>query len=418
MPSSAKVRFALVSYCLGMIILHVTLFWLVRKDAASASCDFSIFYTAGQMLKGGQAHALYDSQKQYRVQQEFVRQAFIRKGPLPFNHPPFEAILYWPLAYVAYFRAYVFWFCVNLGVLAATVYSIRVWLPELWGRFRLLFVVVPLAFFPIAYALMQGQDTILLVALYCLAYAALRRGQNLRAGIFLGLGLFKFHLVLPFIFILLLRRRWRVLLGTFLSGCLELLVSWGLVGWREILYYPRFVLEINRQLHRGVIVPENMPNLRGLLSGWPPFNPAGIGIQLVVALVSLVLLVWASRLWDPAATDDIRTWNRGFSIAMVATFLAGYHSYSYEMSIMLLPLLITLDQMLEPGARRDRTLQVTLGLMFFTPLQLVLMLHYSHQNLFALAVLGLLAALALSSVKTAPQAWANTSTTPSTALLR
>ena len=89
-----------------------------------------------------------------------------------------------------------------------------------------------LAFFPISYALMQGQDSIMLLALYCLAYVALRRGRDLQAGIWLGLGLFKFHLVLPFVLILFLRRRWRAVLGVGISGAFDFAAFLGTRGWQ------------------------------------------------------------------------------------------------------------------------------------------------------------------------------------------
>ena len=50
---------------------------------------------------------------------------------------------------------------------------------------RLLFWA-PLAFFPVAYALMQGQDSILLLLLYCMAYDALRRNEDMGAGAYIG----------------------------------------------------------------------------------------------------------------------------------------------------------------------------------------------------------------------------------------
>ena len=116
--------------------------------------------------------------------------------------------------------------------------------------------------------------------------------------------------------------------------------------------------------------------------------------------------------------QEIDSWNRGFSIAIVVTFLVGHHSYTYDMSIVLLPLLITLDQMFQPDSISDRKLQVAVALMFFTPLPLLLMLRYSHQNLFALVVLALAAALAASSAKAKPAAWASTSKLQSSAQLR
>ena len=383
-----------------MIALHLILFWMVRGEALSGSCDFSIFYTAGQMLRRGDAHILYDSDAQLALQREFVKESFIRKGPLPYNHPPFEALLYLPLAYLPYSSAYLIAFLLNLAVLTAGLYILRPWLGNIRERFPSLFILVPFAFFPIFYSLIQGQDSIFLWWLYCLAYTQFRQKRELIAGLLLGLGLFKFHLVLPFAFVLLLCGYWRSLLGMAISAVVEFAVSLKIVGWSELLYYPRFIWTINRQLHRGVIVPENMPNLRGLLTGWPIFTPSPHWLEAALFLLSLGLLIWAAYRWKPRKVHDLTTWNLGFSLAVVATFLVGYHSYTYDMSFVLLPILLVIDFLLGMKTSEQKYLWMSLSLLFFSPLQLVLMLRYSHQNLFALAVLGFAACVATACAAT------------------
>ena len=243
---------------------------------------------------------------------------------------------------------------------------------------------------------------------YVLAYAAFRRRQDLRAGICLGLGLFKFHLVLPFAFVLLLCRRWRALCGLLLSAAFEVAISWGLVGWRQLLYYPRYAWLINRQQPTRVIVPRNMPNLRGLFTGWPGLAPAPPWLAVLLFAASLGLLIWASHQWKPGDLENIHAWNIGFSIAAVASFLTGYHSYNQDMSILLLPVLLTLDRVLQGDFHdQNRRLRVVLGLMFLSPLYLVLTLRYEHQNLFCLVLLGFVACLAKSSATVPPSATAN-----------
>jgi hypothetical protein len=403
-----RLRFFLPSLGLGLIALHLVVFWLVRREAVAGAPDFRIFYTAGLMLRRGQGQSLYKDELQAQTQQEVAPKAFTDQGLLPYNHPPFEAILYVGLTYIPYLRAYFCWMLLNVGLLAATVYIARPWLPTLCESFPELLFLTPLAFFPAAYALMQGQDSVLLLALYVLAYAAFRRRQDLRAGVCLGLGLFKFHLVLPFAFVLLLGRRWRALCGLLLTAAFDVAISWALVGWREFLYYPRYAWLINRQQPTRVIVPRNMPNLRGLFTGWPGLAPAPPWLAVLLFAASLGLLIWASRQWKPGDLENTHAWNTGFSIVVLATFLVGYHSYNQDMSILLLPVLLTLDRVLQGNSHeQDTRLRVALGLMFFSPLYLVLTLHYEHQNLFSLVLLGFVACLAKSLATVPPSATAN-----------
>jgi Glycosyltransferase family 87 len=376
-----------------MIFLHGILFWYVRDRVLAGSPDFSIFYTAGLMVRQGQGRHLYRGDLQHSFQQQITKELGTRQGLLPYNHPPFEALFYVPLTYLSFSQAYFLMFVLNLLLLASSALIIRPYLPSLSALPPLLFLS-PLAFFPAAFALLQGQDSILLLVIYCLAYRAFRRGHDWQAGIFLGLGLFKFHLVLPFAAILFLRRRWHALWGICLIACIECAVSWGVVGLEEMLYYPKYVLKINRELPVGVIVPQNMPNLRGLYTGWnwPSASLPWINFALLVG--SLGLLLWACWQWRPEDLIDEQAWNIGFSLTLIATFLVGYHSYAYDMSILLLPILIGVDRMLRTSTRMDIPLKIFLGLTFLSPVYLILILRYSHQNLFALSLLLLSACLA------------------------
>lgn len=418
MFQSRRVRFSLRKFCVGMIALHALVWWMARRQVAEGLPDFRIFYTAGLMLQRGQGTSLYNDSMQLNTQREFVPPVRSEATPLPYNHPPFEALLYLPLTHLSYLHAYFLWDVLNLGLLVATIWRLRPWLPSLAAEFPLLLYLLPLAFFPVAYALMQGQDSIMLMALYALVYGCLRRGRDLEAGVYLGLGLFKFHLVLPFAFILLLRRRWRAIAGLATVALGEAAVSWALVGWEQLRYYPTYAWHINRLQQVKIIVPSNMPNLRGLFTGWTWSAAARPWPEIALLGVSFALLVWAARQWQPASLIDEHRWNRGFSIALIVTFLTGYHGYNQDLSILLVPLLLTADFIL--GAAKDRattTTKLFLGLMFFSPLYLVLTLRYEHQNLFSLVPLGLAACLAGLS-RERPLISEDNKTAPSIALLR
>jgi len=412
MPNFPRLRLALTSFCLGMIVLHVILFWVVRRQIVAGSSDFRIFYAAGLMLRRGENRALYNQELQAGTEREFALAGVQRGGTLPYNHPPFEAILYVPLTYLRYFPAYCLWFVINILLLAGSIYRARSYLPTLLADFRPILILAPLAFFPIAYALLQGQDSIILMALYFLAYCALREGKDVRAGVFLGLGLFKFHLVLPFAFVLLLRRRWRTLAGMTAVALAEMLVSWAMVGGSQLIYYPRFAWQVNRQQAPGVIVPQNMANLRGLFLGWNAMNPPSGWVEIALVLASVGLIVWASRQWKPTAVQDPGSWNFGFSLCVVASYMAGYHGYNQDMSLLLLPVLLALDWILAHWTAVGVGFKVVLGVLLLSPLYLLLTLKMSQQNLFSIVLLCFAGYLAAYAATTERPAWANRSTGP------
>ncbi len=400
MNTNPKFRITLAAFLLTMVFLNADVLWRAWWQVVAGYPDFSIFYSAALILRRGEGKNLYDNQLQLQVQREFATAAQSRLAPLPYNHPPFEAVPFIPLTYLSYLHAYGVWAAINLILLAGIVWFLHRTAPCLYSTLPWLPMLAALAFFPIAYAVMQGQDSILLLALYALAYWSFRRGRDLEAGAWLGLGLFKFHLVLPFVFILLLRRRLRAVWGTALSGCLVGLVSLILVGWRELLFYPRYAWQVNRQALLRVIVPENMPNLRGLLTSWSWAHSVSPWPQLILAAASLMLLFWAAWQWQPQDLSNLTAWNNGFSIAMIATFLVSYHVYNQDMSMLFLPLLLLFDRLLQttPEGWRKIALKATLLMMFFTPLYLALTLHFEQQHLFALVLLGLAMSLAGWSV--------------------
>ncbi len=389
-------RLVLAATCLVMIGAHATLVWRVRQEFVIGVPDFRIFYTAGLMLRRGQGHSLYDDQLQRQTQGEVAPIATARNGFLPYNHPPIEEVIFVSMTYLTYHAAFVLWSSLNLCLLAAAVYCARTSLPRLQQTPWFL-LLIPLAFYPIVFAFMEGQDSILLLLLYCLAYRALRRKKEFSAGVWLGLGLFKYHLVIPFAFILLLQRRWRVLWGWLLVAGLELVISLGMVGPSELLRYPRYALSINRQQLHSVIVPENMPNLRGLLTGWAVFHPPPRMLEVFLAFVSLGLPFWASRVWRSRDLSNLDRWDAGFSVALISTFLVGYHGYNQDMSMLLLPVLLAIDKVMRDIPGYGTWARAVVGMMLLTPIYFLLTLRLQHQNLFALILLLFAWALAGAS---------------------
>jgi hypothetical protein len=169
-------------------------------------------------------------------------------------------------------------------------------------------------------------------------------------------------------------------------------LSLALVGWNELLYYPHYVWQVNAQAPKRVIAPGNMPNLRGLIGGWNGGTAAPMWVNAMILAVSVLALAWASGRWDASAPEHRESWRSGFSLVLVVTFLVSYHGYTQDMSILLLPLLLLFDQLLSGRVveRRWRhALEICLVLMFFSPVYMVLALHYQHLNLFALVLVAL-----------------------------
>ena len=81
-------------------------------------------------------------------------------------------------------------------------------------------------FAPLGIALYQGQSSLVLLSLFIATFIAFRQGRDFRAGLWLGLGLFKFQFVLPFVLILFLLRKWKFMQGfSLMAALLAILVG-------------------------------------------------------------------------------------------------------------------------------------------------------------------------------------------------
>jgi hypothetical protein len=198
----------------GFAALNAGMIWRLRDSILEGYGDFASFYTAGQIVRSGQSARLYDPALQWKIQQQFASTVKIRLGPLPYIRPPFEALLFLPFAYLRYPVACLVWMTLKLILLLT--------LPLLLPRTDTedgaiptpaVIILASLAFFPVAFDLIQGQDSVLLLLILVLALRLLLRNADLACGTVLALGMFKFHLVIPLVAIFILRKRFRVALG-------------------------------------------------------------------------------------------------------------------------------------------------------------------------------------------------------------
>ncbi len=373
-------------FLVELVTIHAVLWWNTREGLRAGHQDFTAFYTAGRLLSQGEGARLYDNDAQHRAQQEFAPQVQISTGPLRYIHPPAEAAIFIPFAKLPYFEGYLLWALLNLIVLTLSVLVLRQHLPDLGAQPAVLWWLAGPAFFPAFLALMQGQDILPLLLLYALAWAAMKRRADFAAGGWLGLGLFRFHLVLPFLFVLALQKRWRLLGGAAGAAILMGLLSAAVVGWKEALAYPAFALRLANQVGTGVNTPEHMPNLRGLVYVLLPPGMSHVRGFAVVAL-SLALLGGTARLWR--SSNDPQLFPLQFSLALIAALLVSYHGYDYDLSLALIPVFLILDYLQTHSTPRSTQwlLLAPVFLLFLTPLHMVLLFRWRYACLLSIVLL-------------------------------
>jgi len=360
--------------------------------------DFTIFYAAGKMVRNGQSASLYNLGAQYRTQKEFAPEVPIRQAALPYNHPPFEALLFVPLTFVGYLPAYGSWIVLNLAMLAISLALLRKHFTEVGSLSPALLSLAVAGFFPIALALIQGQDSILLLLITVFALIAAAEGRDVSAGAVLALGLFKFHLMVPLVFIVAIRKP--RLVGGFVPVALALVgVSGAMVGWHGVFDYVQFVLQMERIGAGGAIVAVEMPSLHGLIADMTGAYARSVwGTLLTVASSVAVFLVavWSVR---KAGNSVPHT----FALATVATMLIGYHTMPYDLSLLLPVALFLFATTRQTSTTGDRADMLLLFLLFLTPLYVFLGLHLNRLGWFALLLIWLFWRFARVATPISPQ---------------
>jgi hypothetical protein len=370
----------------AVVAVAAFLLWLIVlnfRDPRTRLIDFSHFYCAGQILRAGQGHQLYD----LRTQAAFLGAL----GPVTvfYNHPPFEALIYIPLTYASFHTAYVIWTLLGVALLLAAALvidrtsQISAALSQL-TRIPLdvgLVFIVFLTFSPTTTCLLLGQDSTLMLLVYAATFLLLKSGRDFQAGCTLAIGLFKFNLVLPLALILLLCKKWRVLKGFALVGAGLVIVSIAISGVRALVSYPKFLLFDSFYKQIGGFAPEYMPNLRGMLylatGGRMPSRWFGA----LVTAASLLVIWVAARFWR----DD--RLEASFAGAVLATLLTSYHLYNYDLTLALLPISLIVTSCGD-AVTRSKMLPACLVVLFTPPLHRLLLL-YEVYALMGIAVAGL-----------------------------
>jgi hypothetical protein len=330
-------RWLVATALLWMAVVNGVILWNTRVQIRQGYGDFASFYTAGTLVRRGLGAELYNPAAQWKVQQEFSAEVKTRRGPLPYIRPPFEALLFSLFAAWPYAAALLIWTGFKLLLLAAiplVLIRTNCW-TEPFPRWTV--GLLMLGTFPEFMDLLMGQDAVLLTILFAIVFWQLERGKDLGAGVTLGLALFKFQLALPFVLILWISGRKRVLQGIAGSGAAVIAVSAVMVGWKSFLQYPAYLLALNRGKGAGMIWAEQQINLRGLLTLFVGRSPYPGHIHWLLAPVGGAAIVYAGLTWRRVGD---RLLAEGFGLALIITIGTSYYAYDYDLLLLAVPLLV------------------------------------------------------------------------------
>jgi Glycosyltransferase family 87 len=365
---TSPIFFRLAALCLlGFALLNGVIVWHVRGLISEGYGDFASFYTAGKIVSLGESVRLYDPSLQWQVQQQFAKNVKTRVGPLPYIRPPFEALLFLLLSYLSYPAACWVWLILKAAILLAIPFLLPAYGSSEYPGTQTLKVLLCFAFFPVGFDMLQGQDSILLLLILVMVLRLLVKRADLQSGAVLALGLFKFHIVIPIFLIIALKRRGRSIVGFVGTGLVLFLISLFMVHWSGVLRYPQYLWTLNQIPGLGMVKPESMPNVRGMLTvllgnGTLPAIAQWFLVAVVIAGIAI-----AAKAWRDDERDSILY---GFAFAIVAVLVTSYYANSYDLTLLLLPLLLLAEPVLISESRDwpRTTFLLAAAVLAFTPL--------------------------------------------------
>jgi hypothetical protein len=131
--------------------------------------------------------------------------------------------------------------------------------------------------------------------------------------------------VLPFAWIMLIRKQWRFVYG-FSTGAIFVIGLSVAICPSFLISYPRLLATMQR-LPNGGFHPRLMSNFRGLIY-LATKHDQPVSLLVVLALVALTIV---ARRWT--------TLESGFSAAIAVTLFSTYHVYVPDLLLLLIPLM-------------------------------------------------------------------------------
>jgi len=364
-----------VAGCGFLLFIQLAYFGMAYPRAVRGRADFCMLYTAGFMVRTGHAAELYDYDSNAKFQTEVVSPSH---GAMPFNHLGYEALLFVPLSVLPYRAAYKVFLVVNLGLILLSFRMLRGGTTRLQKIWSWLPAMVFACFLPTGIALFQGQDSILLLTLLVCSFVATERSDDYRAGIFLGLTVFKFQFGIPIALLFLAWQKWRIVSTFVLTAVTAVVTSVALSGLSGFLTYPTYLLSMSaglttsgEQLRYGTY-PLAMPNIFGLL-----FAVAAGNHTVIAAIISCILIALASRS------------RPSFPLAVTVAMLVSYHGLIHDATILIIPILWFAESALRHERRSSPQIWASTGVFIYPSLAVSAMLPYC---LLALPVMGFLIA--------------------------
>ncbi len=338
------------AFLLTVCLAHYKFLVVIQLDPWSpVRSDFLPFYTSARMLLEGYGEQLYRMDSQILWQTQIGGPEL---GEVYLNyHPPVESLVFLPLTILPLRVAYWVWNGASLAMVFASIRILSGVLRPVTNLHQGIQIMMALTFIPVLRLLALGQDSALLLMVVALAVREFRQGRDERAGAVLGLGLFRYQLLILPILFLAVRRRWVALRALLVVGLMQVVLSMVLVGWQGVQDYFHLILNAATFDNSHGIFPLAMYNLKAflLLVGLEGSTWLWPSLALASAVLIASLLIASRGRWDPASPRfALQT-----TLLILVTMLTSPHLYLHDLAVLIVPGMLLRDATM-PGPDNGR----------------------------------------------------------------
>ncbi len=337
---SVRHRVAALGWVAGAAILAIAFTvspnfrWSEEPRSGPYAGDFPHEYAGGWIVRAGDPSRLYEPDYFSEVQHDPAVVGFRWSSDtvvLPL-YPPFYYLWCAPLSRLDYRSAAHLLTALSVAALiasAALIVGAGRRVPGALGWW----VAASLCYAPVLESLIGGQKGTLLLLLFAITYRLLAGRRLFLAGAAFACAAFKPQLLLVVVLVMLVAREWRFFAGMAATGAVLGAQSFA-VGWKASLAWIAAMLH---PLPHYQHVPRShnwLGFVRLLLGEYSGFAVVGITLALVAATLFALRRVLRGGLAFDRPRFAIQ-----FAAIVLATPLVSPHVYTYDLSILVLPLI-------------------------------------------------------------------------------
>ena len=299
--------------------------------------DFLSFYTTAHFFLEGNLHHLYDidAQKSFHATLDGLN---VVAGP--FLNPPYASLLYAPFGLGSFSQGMLAWWGVGILFLISGLVLIYKNMLRAGIGFKNI-ALISLFFPPTIYWLAYGQATGIIFFILASTFVLLRKDREYSAGFMLGLLAFKPQLAIGMALPILIKGRWKAIIGGITSTSIWLMLGWWLFPDQMVQYWQERH-EILGYIFRQGYPYEGIHSILGfsnlLFRGASP-----VLVYMAVWLFSMLAIgwlcwLWRTTKWDPSAPR----WNLMMAISIVIGLSLAMQLFTYDLTLLLIPFFISL----------------------------------------------------------------------------